>query len=60
MYVEIVLCEIFFLSQVRNKHGSMPFNLRSFDKETSARLGVVECVNHKLIEPFQVNIMFFI
>ncbi|CAH0702760.1 unnamed protein product [Spodoptera exigua] len=43
-----------FYSEVRNKHGSMPFNLRSFDKETSARLGVVECVNHKLIEPFQV------
>ncbi|KAJ0178946.1 hypothetical protein K1T71_005721 [Dendrolimus kikuchii] len=43
-----------FYSEVRNKHGSMPFNLRSFDKETSARLGVVECVNHKLIEPFHV------
>ncbi|CAG9133126.1 hypothetical protein JYU34_006851 [Plutella xylostella] len=43
-----------FYSEVRNKHGSMPFNLRSFDKETSARMGVVECVNHKLIEPFQV------
>ncbi|CAK1545916.1 unnamed protein product [Leptosia nina] len=43
-----------FYSEVRNKHGSMPFNLRSFDKETSARLGLVECVNHKLIEPFQV------
>ncbi|XP_049869773.1 proliferation-associated protein 2G4 [Pectinophora gossypiella] len=43
-----------FYSEVRNKHGNMPFNLRHFDKETSARLGVVECVNHKLIEPFQV------
>ncbi|KAI5637415.1 metallopeptidase family m24 domain-containing protein [Phthorimaea operculella] len=43
-----------FYSEVRNKHGSMPFNLRHFDKETSARLGLVECLNHKLIEPFQV------
>lgn len=43
-----------FINEVRNKHGSMPFNLRSFDKETSARLGVVECVSHKIIEPFQV------
>ncbi|XP_068630983.1 proliferation-associated protein 2G4 isoform X1 [Battus philenor] len=43
-----------FYKEVRNKHGSMPFNLRSFDKETSARLGVFECVSHKLIEPFQV------
>lgn len=52
-----ILCSSFIIKvylQVRNKHGSMPFNLRSFDKETSARLGVVECVNHKLIEPFQV------
>lgn len=27
---------------------------RSFDDEKKARMGVVECVNHKLIEPFTV------
>nr|XP_022919351.1 proliferation-associated protein 2G4 [Onthophagus taurus] len=43
-----------FYSAVRTKHGNMPFNLRSFEEETKAKLGVVECVNHKLIEPFQV------
>ncbi|GLV44101.1 uncharacterized protein CBL_12603 [Carabus blaptoides fortunei] len=43
-----------FYSEVRTKHGSMPFNLRSFEEETKAKMGVVECVNHKLIEPFQV------
>ena len=32
----------------------MPFNLRSFDSETKAKMGVVECVTHKLVEPFQV------
>ena len=32
----------------------MPFNLRSFEDENRAKLGAVECVNHKLIEPFQV------
>lgn len=32
----------------------MPFNLRHFEEETKARMGVVECVSHKLIEPFQV------
>ena len=34
--------------------GPMPFNLRSCDDEKKARMGVVECVTHKLIEPFQV------
>lgn len=43
-----------FYSEVRTKHGCMPFNLRSFEEETKAKMGVVECVNHKLIEPFQV------
>ncbi|KAK7872180.1 hypothetical protein R5R35_001741 [Gryllus longicercus] len=43
-----------FYSEVTHKHGSMPFNLRGFEDVTKARMGVVECVNHKLIEPFQV------
>lgn len=43
-----------FYSEVRTKFGNMPFNLRSFEEETKAKMGVVECVNHKLIEPFQV------
>ena len=34
--------------------GSMPFNLRNMEDERKARMGVVECVTHKLIEPFQV------
>lgn len=32
----------------------MPFNIRGFEEETKARMGVVECVSHKMIEPFQV------
>lgn len=32
----------------------MPFNLRYFEEEAKAKMGVVECVAHKLIEPFQV------
>lgn len=43
-----------FFSTVTKKYGSMPFNLRSFDSETKAKMGVVECVTHKLVEPFQV------
>ncbi|KAJ6644192.1 Proliferation-associated protein 2G4, partial [Pseudolycoriella hygida] len=42
------------LTEVKNKHGTMPFNLRHFEEETKARMGVVECVSHKMIEPFQV------
>lgn len=43
-----------FYSEVTHKHGSMPFNLRNFEDEKKAKMAVVECVNHKLIEPFQV------
>ncbi|XP_075232328.1 proliferation-associated protein 2G4 [Lycorma delicatula] len=43
-----------FYSEVAHKYGTMPFNLRSFGEETKAKLGVTECVSHKLIEPFQV------
>nr|CAD7398673.1 unnamed protein product [Timema poppensis] len=43
-----------FYSEVTHKYGNMPFNLRGFEDEKKAKMGVVECVNHKLIEPFQV------
>jgi len=43
-----------FFSKVSKQFGSMPFNLRSMEDEKKARMGVVECVTHKLIEPFQV------
>ncbi|XP_073842294.1 proliferation-associated protein 2G4 [Musca autumnalis] len=42
------------LAEVKTKYGNMPFNIRSFDEETKARMGVVECMSHKMIEPFQV------
>lgn len=43
-----------FLAEVKKKYGNMPFNLRNFEEEAKAKMGVVECVSHKLIEPFQV------
>lgn len=43
-----------FFSKISNSVGSMPFNIRSLDDEKKARLGVLECVSHRLIEPFQV------
>lgn len=42
------------LAEVKTKFGNMPFNIRGFEEETKARMGVVECVSHKMIEPFQV------
>ncbi|XP_014219625.1 proliferation-associated protein 2G4 [Copidosoma floridanum] len=43
-----------FYSAVSHEHGLMPFNLRSFEDEKKAKMAVVECVNRRLIEPFQV------
>lgn len=42
-------------SVVGKKFGTMPFNIRdAMESETKAKMGVVECVTHRLIEPFQV------
>lgn len=49
-----VSLHIFNISQVKKSYGMMPFNLRSFDDEKKARMGVVECVSHKLVEPYPV------
>ena len=43
-----------FFTAVNKKYQAMPFNLRNFDSETKAKMGVVECVTHKLVVPFQV------
>jgi len=43
-----------FFSKVQKNHGTMPFNIRSFDDEKKARMGVVECVSHKLVDPYPV------
>jgi len=43
-----------FYSKVSKQFGPMPFNIRNMEDEKKARMGVVECVTHRLIEPFQV------
>jgi len=43
-----------FFSKVSKSVGNMPFNLRNLDDERKARMGVTECVTHRLVEPFQV------
>lgn len=43
-----------FYSEVDKKFGCMAFSLRSFEDEKKAKMGIVECVKHSLIEPFNV------
>ena len=43
-----------FFSEAEKKHGLMPFTLRSFEDEKKARLGVIECAKHDLMEPYPV------
>jgi len=43
-----------FLSDTEKKFGLLPFTLRLFDEEKKARMGVVECVKHELVQPFTV------
>jgi curved DNA binding protein len=43
-----------FLSEAEKKSHLMPFTLRSFEDEKKARLGVVECAKHDLMEPYPV------
>jgi len=43
-----------FFSEVQSKHGMMAFNLRDFEDEKKAKLGMSECVKMKLIDPYQV------
>jgi curved DNA binding protein len=43
-----------FYSEVDKRFQNMPFNLRMFEDEKKAKMGVVECLKHKILEPFQV------
>jgi curved DNA binding protein len=43
-----------FYSEVDKKFGYMPFTLRAFEDEKKAKMGVVECVKHELVEPYNV------
>ena len=47
-----------FFSEVVKKAPVFPFTLRSFDDERGAKLGVRECVQHELVQPYQVYPMF--
>ncbi|XP_033629045.1 proliferation-associated protein 2G4-like [Asterias rubens] len=41
-------------SQVESKFSPMPFTLRALKEEGKARMGIVECLTHKVMEPYPV------
>jgi len=43
-----------FLSEAEKRFSMMPFTLRAFTEETKARMGVIECAKHDLMEPYPV------
>lgn len=43
-----------FFTEISNKFSVMPFSLRACEEESKARMGVVECLNHNLVESFSV------
>ena len=43
-----------FLSEVEKRYSLMPFTLRHFEDEKRARMGVIECAKHELVEPYPV------
>lgn len=44
----------YVFSEVNNKYPTLPFTIRALNDETQARMGVVECVKHELIQPYQI------
>ncbi|KAL1787947.1 proliferation-associated protein 2G4 [Sigmodon hispidus] len=43
-----------FFSEVEWHFDAMPFTLRALEDEKKARMGVVECAKHELLQPFNV------
>lgn len=43
-----------FLNEIEKKFNLMPFTLRICEDEKMARLGVIECAKHDLVEPYPV------
>ena len=41
-------------NEITKKYPALPFTLRGFEDEKGAKLGIRECVNHNLLQPYQV------
>ena len=43
-----------FFSEMNKNFANMPFSLRGFKDEKTARLGVTECVKHEVVDAFKI------
>jgi curved DNA binding protein len=43
-----------FFSEASKEYGVMPFSIRGFTNEVQAKLGVIECERHGLLQPYPV------
>ncbi|KAJ0402294.1 hypothetical protein P43SY_002918 [Pythium insidiosum] len=44
----------YVFSEINNKFPTLPFTIRAFEDESQARMGVVECVKHELLQPYPI------
>lgn len=45
-----------FFAEANKRYPSLPFSLRAFEDQIGAKVGVKECVDHDLMQPFPVLI----
>merc|ERR1712159_50527 len=43
----------YVLTEVNHRYPTLPFTLRALEDERQARMGVVECLKHDLLHPYQ-------
>jgi len=41
-------------NEINKNFGNFPFPLRALGDEKKARMGIVECVKHELVNPYDV------
>jgi curved DNA binding protein len=44
----------YVFKEINAKFPTLPFSIRVFDDEAQARMGVVECVKHDLLQPYPI------
>ncbi|GLE02937.1 hypothetical protein PINS_up011801 [Pythium insidiosum] len=44
----------YVFSEINSKFPTLPFTIRAFEDESQARMGVVECVKHELLQPYPI------
>lgn len=44
----------YVFNEINQKYPTLPFSVRAFEDERQARMGVVECMKHELLQPYPV------